>query len=77
MLALTNKLDIKPWMKNPKIKAVLSAITKNGKEARFIGGCVRDRLLKKKIHDIDIAIKNYPKKSVIEKRLASKPYQQV
>ena len=60
MLALTNKLDIKPWIKNLKIKAVLSAITKNGKEARFIGGCVRDRLLKKKVHDIDIATQELP-----------------
>ena len=47
-------------MKNPKLKAVLSAITKNGKEARFIGGCVRDRLLEKKVHDIDIATQELP-----------------
>jgi poly(A) polymerase len=60
MLAHTNRLDIKPWIKNPNIKAVLSAITKNGKEARFIGGCVRDRLLKKKINDIDIATQELP-----------------
>jgi poly(A) polymerase len=60
MLALTNKLDVKFWMEKPEINAVISAITKNGKEARFIGGCVRDLLLKRTVHDLDIATQELP-----------------
>ena len=51
---------VEPWMETPEIKAVLAAITKNGKEARFIGGCVRDALLKKPVTDIDIATPETP-----------------
>ena len=57
-------MDIKPWMKNPEIKAVLSAITKNGKEARFVGGCVRNHLLRQPIHDLDIATQELPQKII-------------
>ena len=57
-------MDIKSWIKNPEIKAVLSAITKNGKEARFIGGCVRNHLLRKPVHDLDIATQELPQKII-------------
>ena len=60
MTAAPNKIDIKPWMTDTKLKGVLSAITKNGKEVRFIGGCVRNHLLKQPVHDIDIATQELP-----------------
>ena len=41
-------------------RKVLQAIEKAGYEAYFVGGCVRDTLLGKKIHDIDIATSAYP-----------------
>ncbi len=54
------QIPVEPWMETPEIKAVFSAITKNGKEARFIGGCVRDALLKKTVTDVDIATQETP-----------------
>ena len=64
MNAVLNKIDIKPWTTDPELKAVLSAITKDGKEARFVGGCVRNHLLKKPVHDIDIATQELPERVV-------------
>ncbi len=54
------QIPVEPWMESPEIKAVLSAITKNGKEARFIGGCVRDAILKIPATDIDLATQETP-----------------
>jgi len=42
--------------------AVLKALTKGGKEARFVGGCVRDALLGRKITDIDLATPEPPER---------------
>ena len=54
-----------PWMKNKDTKKIIAAITKNGKEARFIGGCVRDALLHLPIHDIDIASQETPDNIIV------------
>lgn len=39
---------------------VLQKINQAGYEAYFVGGCVRDFLLKRHIHDVDIATSAYP-----------------
>ncbi|TAN49963.1 MAG: CCA tRNA nucleotidyltransferase [Rhodospirillales bacterium] len=44
-----------PWMTAAATQAVLAALTGTGAEARFVGGCVRDAVLKRKVKDIDIA----------------------
>jgi poly(A) polymerase len=44
-------------MKDPATRAVMRALKG---EARFVGGCVRDAILKRKIGDIDIAAPLYP-----------------
>jgi poly(A) polymerase len=51
------KLDPKmhSWMSAPETRAVLEALTKDGGEARFVGGVVRNALLGREISDIDIA----------------------
>lgn len=48
---------------------VLNNIEEHNYEAVFVGGCVRDFLLKKEIHDVDIASSAYPEeiKSLFEK----------
>ena len=51
----TGKLHPQPWMTAPPTRRVLAALTARGGSARFIGGCVRDSLLKRPIRDIDIA----------------------
>jgi poly(A) polymerase len=42
-------------MTAPRTRAVMAALAAAGGEARFVGGCVRDALLKRTIGDIDIA----------------------
>jgi poly(A) polymerase len=56
------RLDPQPWMTAPDTAAVLKALAKGGKEARFVGGCVRDALLGRKITDIDLATPEPPER---------------
>ncbi len=55
---------VQPWMETPEVKVVFAALTSGGKEARFIGGCVRDTLMKRTVSDIDIATQEAPKRVV-------------
>ena len=43
------------WMRAPETRAVMDALTKDGGDARFVGGCVRNALLGCAVDDIDIA----------------------
>ena len=53
---------VQPWMETAEVKAVFRAITAGGKEARFIGGCVRDTLMQRPVSDIDIATQERPER---------------
>ncbi len=66
------KLPPQPWLVAPETKAIIAALTSEGAEVRFVGGCVRDSLLKNilrnekqnftlEIQDIDIATPASPK----------------
>ena len=59
-----NLLPVKTWMKNASIKAVLNALAAGGKEARFIGGCVRDELLKLPVNEVDLATPERPERVI-------------
>ena len=59
---VAGQLTIEPWMTSPEVSAVFGAITKDGKEARFIGGCVRNALMHLPINDIDIATQEPPER---------------
>lgn len=48
------------WMEAPETRAVIAALTAEGAEVRFVGGCVRDSILKRPIKDIDIATHDPP-----------------
>ncbi|MDZ3836320.1 MAG: CCA tRNA nucleotidyltransferase [Rhodospirillales bacterium] len=54
------KIHPQPWMTSPQTRLVLEALAAGGHEVRFIGGCVRDALLKRHIRDIDIALPATP-----------------
>lgn len=54
------QLEPQPWMTRPETRAVLAALTADGAEVRFIGGCVRDAVLKRKIRDVDLALARPP-----------------
>ncbi len=61
------------WMKQPATRAVMRAL---GGQARFVGGCVRDTLLKRPIGDIDIATPLLPDavmKSLARARIKAVP----
>ena len=50
-----NLLNIKKWKSNKNIKFLFKIFKKNNEETRFIGGCVRDLIIKKKkIYYFDI-----------------------
>ena len=49
-------LNIKKWKSNKNIKFLFKILKKKNEETRFIGGCVRDLIIKKKEnYDIDLA----------------------
>jgi poly(A) polymerase len=54
---MSETLPIQPWMIHPATVAVMSALAAAGGEdcARFVGGCVRNALLRRPVEDIDIA----------------------
>ena len=54
---MTETLPPQPWMSSAPTRAVIDALEAAGGPgaARFVGGCVRDALLKRSIGDIDIA----------------------
>jgi len=54
---MTVTLPPQPWMTAPATAAVMAALAAAGGEdcARFVGGCVRNALLKRAVGDIDIA----------------------
>src|SRR5512144_1340575 len=54
------KIHPQPWMTAPETRAVLEALTRDGAEVRFIGGCVRDAVLKRPVRDIDLALPRPP-----------------
>ena len=54
------QLGPEPWLSAPATKAVLAALTADGAEVRFVGGCVRDSVLHRPVRDIDIATHDPP-----------------
>jgi poly(A) polymerase len=56
------KIHPQSWMTAPETRVVLDALTAAGIEVRFIGGCVRDALLKRPVRDVDIASPEPPEK---------------
>jgi poly(A) polymerase len=54
---MTETLPVQPWMAHPATQAVMAALETAGGEdcARFVGGCVRNALLKTPVSDVDIA----------------------
>ena len=51
-------------MSAPQTTAVVDALTAGGAEVRFVGGCVRDALCGRPVHDIDIATTAAPERVV-------------
>ena len=65
----TGKLSPQPWLDAPETKAVIGALTADGAEVRFVGGCVRDAMANRTteiiaLGDIDIATPDPPEKVI-------------
>lgn len=54
------QLSPQAWMEAPETRAVVAALSAEGAEVRFVGGCVRDAVLKRSIKDVDIATHDPP-----------------
>ena len=58
-------LNIRNWKSNKSIQLIFKILEKDDEETRFIGGCVRDLIAKrKKKYDVDIATTLKPKKVI-------------
>ena len=55
-----DRLDQQDWMVSPESRAVLSALSGRGQDVRFVGGCVRDAVLRRPVRDIDLATPDPP-----------------
>jgi len=58
------RLPPQPWMTAPETRAVLAALTAEGGEVRFVGGCVRDAVLGRPVKDVDIATHDPPERVI-------------
>jgi poly(A) polymerase len=56
------QLPPQEWMQAASTQAVIKALTADGAEVRFVGGCVRDAILHRQIRDIDIATHDPPER---------------
>lgn len=50
------------WMRMPETRQVVAALTRDGTEVRYVGGCVRDAVAGRRVRDIDIATPDPPEK---------------
>jgi len=57
------KITPQPWMTAAETRQVIEALTKDGAEARFVGGCVRDAVLGRQVKDVDIATPLVPEEA--------------
>ena len=49
------RLPDQPWLSAPPTRRVVAALSAEGAEVRFVGGCVRDALIGRPVKDVDIA----------------------
>lgn len=56
------QLSPQEWMEAPETRQVVAALMADGADVRFVGGCVRDSVLKRPIKDIDIATHDPPER---------------
>lgn len=53
-------LGVQEWLQWPETQAVIAALQADGAAVRFVGGCVRDALAHRPVHDIDLATPTPP-----------------
>lgn len=58
------QLSPQAWMQAAETQAVIAALTAEGADVRFAGGCVRDSILGRPVNDIDIATPDTPERVI-------------
>ncbi len=58
------KIAPQPWMAASETRAVMAALTTDGADVRFVGGCVRDSVLKRPVKDIDMGTPRSPEEVI-------------
>lgn len=61
-VGVPERIEPQPWMTAPETRAVIAALTADGGEVRFVGGCVRDALAGRPVKDVDLATPDRPEK---------------
>jgi poly(A) polymerase len=56
------KIEPPDWMMAPETRAVLAALSADGAELRFVGGCVRDAVAGRPVKDVDLATPDPPER---------------
>lgn len=56
------QLSPQDWMRAADTRAVIAALSADGAQVRFVGGCVRDAVKNRPIRDIDIATPDPPER---------------
>ena len=59
-LSPTGKISPQPWLTAPETQTVVEALTADGAEVRFVGGCVRDAMAQRPVTDVDIGTPDNP-----------------
>ena len=59
---VTQRIEPQAWMTAPETRAVIAALTAEGAEVRFVGGCVRDALAGRPVKDVDLATPDRPER---------------
>ena len=59
-----DRLEPQDWMTAPETRALVAALTADGAELRFVGGCVRDALAERPVTDVDLATPEPPARVV-------------
>jgi poly(A) polymerase len=54
------RLPPQPWLTAPETRTVVEALTRDGGQTRFVGGCVRDAWLGRPVKDVDLATPDPP-----------------
>ncbi len=62
--ALATRIPPPAWMRTRSCRAVMRALMAEGHVARFVGGCVRDTIAGRPVHDVDIATTSPPRVNV-------------
>ena len=70
MLSPAIKITPPEWMRDPDLVKVLDVLNDDDINARMVGGCIRNLLVNKSVHDIDIATKLTPESVVIKMDVA-------